>query len=669
MWRVAVDVGGTFTDLFAVGPEGRYERVKVLSTPKSPEKGALEAIRKFLKLARVEPEEVGIVIHATTIATNALLGQEGLKLGEVSLVTTKGFEDVIEIGRQARPKLYDFTGKKPKPLVPPELRFGVEERTSWKGEVLKEVSELELAELAQRLRGTVAVCFLHSYSNPHNELKAKEVLRNMGFEVVTSHESVMERREYERFSTTIINAALRPVVSSYLLKFRLGLDSMGIRAPLMVVASSGGLVDEEEAKERPGQLIESGPAGGAVGAAAYAKEMGLKEVIAFDMGGTTAKAAVIVNGEPALVHEYEVGGEVHAGRVVKGSGYPVRYPFVDLAEVSAGGGTIAWEEGGVLRVGPLSAGADPGPACYGKGGTKPTVTDADLLLGRLPEELPTGLRLRKDLAAEAYEELARRLSSDPLEVAQAVIEAITEEMARAVRVVTVERGLDPSDMVMVAYGGMGPLHGPELAEFLGIREVLVPPGAGVFTAVGMLFADAKYVVSRTLVKRATEDLEPFYSELEALAKSRLERASLAADETLRTADARYEGQGWTLEVPVPKPYDGEKVVEAFNREHERRYGFVLDEPVIVEAARVYAIHRSPKVRVRAPPEEPEELEEREAWFLRKGWARAKVYRRFGRGEVEGPALVVDYDSVTLVPPGWRARALEDGSLFMKNLLR
>ncbi|NPA84617.1 MAG: hydantoinase/oxoprolinase family protein [Crenarchaeota archaeon] len=667
MWRVAVDVGGTFTDLFAVGPGGRYERVKVLSTPKSPEKGALGAIEQFLERASARPEEVGIVIHATTVATNALLGQEGLELGEVSVLTTKGFEDILEIQRQARPRLYDFTGKKPKPLVPKELRVGVRERTDWRGNVLEEVEEREIREAARRLRGTVAVCFLHSYANPYNELKAKEVLRKLGFEAVASHESVMERREYERFSTTVINAALRPVVSSYILRFRKGLNALGIKAPLMIVASSGGLVDEEEARERPGQLVESGPAGGAVGAAAYARELGLGEVIAFDMGGTTAKAAVIVNGEPALTHEYEVGGEVHAGRLVKGSGYPVRYPFVDLAEVSAGGGTIARSEGGVLRVGPLSAGADPGPASYGRGGSKPTVTDADLLLGRLPEELPTGLRLRRDLALRAYEELAEELGSEPIEVAKAVIEAITEEMARAVRIVTVERGLDPSGMVMVAYGGMGPLHGPELAELLGIREVLVPPGAGVFTAVGMLFADAKYSVSRTLVRRAEEDLEAYYSELEEAAKERMRRGSLSPDEVLRTAEARYEGQGWTLEVPVPKPYDGRAVVRAFSEEHRKRYGFTLDSPVIVEAARVYALHRSPKVRVRAPPKGPEELGERMAWFLGKGWADAKLYSRFGRGRIAGPAVVVDYDSVALVPPGWEAEALEDGSLRIKKI--
>ncbi len=667
MWRVAVDVGGTFTDLFAVSSEGSYAKVKVLSTPREPEVGALNAIREFMKRYSIAPEEIATVIHATTIATNALLGQEGLEIGEVSLVTTKGFEDIIEIQRQNRPKLYDFTGSKPKPLVPRELRFGVEERVNYKGEIVKPLNEEELLGIVPKLRGTVAVCFLHSYANPENEIKAEKLLREAGFEVVTSHSSVAERREYERFSTTIINAALRPIVSSYLKRFELGLKKLGIRAPLFVVNSAGGIIDVEEAARRPAQLVESGPAGGAVGAAYYSRRLGLREVIAFDMGGTTAKAALIINGEPSLTYEYEVGGEVHSGRIVKGSGYPVRYPFVDLAEVSAGGGTIARTEGGLLKVGPLSAGADPGPACYGKGGEEPTVTDADLILGRLPEEFPTGLKLRKDLALKAYERLAKELSSDPLEVAKTVIEAITEEMARAVRIVTEERGYDPSMATLVVYGGMGPLHGPELADYLGIREVIVPPGAGVFTAFGMLSSDAVYSVSKSLVKRAEEDLEPFFVELEAEAKVRMERGGLEVTKFERRAEVRYEGQGWTIEVKVPKPYDPKAVVKAFEEEHERRYGFKLDQDVIVETIRVMAIHENPEIRLRASEKGPEEISAKDAWFLGHGWKEAKVYGRFGKGEVEGPAIIIDYDSVTLVPPGWRVRAMEDGTLFMKKV--
>ncbi|UXD21777.1 hypothetical protein IPA_07940 [Ignicoccus pacificus DSM 13166] len=665
MWRVAVDVGGTFTDLFAVHTSGEFRRVKVLSVPDAPERGVINAIKKFLEEG-IDPKEIGLVIHATTIATNAFLGQKKLKPAKVSLITTKGFEDVIEIQRQKRPKLYDFVGRKPKPLVPPELRFGVEERTTHTGEVLKGVNEKEILDLIPQLEGVVAVCFLHSYANPSNEKKVKEILEKAGFVVVTSYESVMERREYERFSTTIINAALKPLVASYIMRLENELRELGIEAPLFIVSSSGGLISVEEAIRRPGQLVESGPAGGAVGAAKYSERLGVEEILAFDMGGTTAKAAVAMKGEPMLTYEYEVGGEVHAGRLVKGSGYPIRYPFVDLAEVSAGGGTIAWAEEGVLRVGPISAGASPGPACYGLGGEEPTVTDADLILGRLPEELPSGLKLRKDLAMIAYAKLAYKLNSNAMDVAKAVIEGITEEMARAIRIVTVERGLDPADMVMVAYGGMGPLHGPELASYLGMKEVLIPPGAGVFTALGMLNTDAKYILSKTAVKNVKEDLEPLYLELEAEARERLSEAGLEVDLIKRTAEVRYQGQGWTLEVEVPRPYDPSKVARAFEELHERRYGFTLEDEIVVETIRVTAIHKIKPINLVPKRVRPEEVGETEMWVLGEGWVKGKVYKRFYEGEVEGPALVVDYDTTILIPPKWRAKALEDGSLYLKR---
>ncbi|WP_236943451.1 hydantoinase/oxoprolinase family protein [Ignicoccus islandicus] len=662
---MAVDVGGTFTDLYAVSRKGESARVKVLSTPQSPEIGVLNAIDEFLERG-VRPQEVDLVIHATTIATNAFLGQKHLKLAEVSLVTTKGMEDIIEIQRQKRPNLYDFTGKKPKPLVPPELRFGVKERVNFKGEVIEPLDVSELLRIAPNLRGIVAVCFLHSYANPVNEIKAKEILERLGFDVVASHESTMERREYERFSTTIVNAALKPLVSSYLLRLVEALKSKGIEAPLFVVASSGGLVTIEEAMSRPAQLIESGPAGGAVGAAYYAKKLGVKEALAFDMGGTTAKAAVVINGEPVLTREYEVGGEVHAGRLVKGSGYPVRYPFIDLAEVSAGGGTIAWSENGILRVGPISAGANPGPACYGLGGEEPTVTDANLVLGRLPERLPSGLKLRKDLALKAFEKLSKELGSDPIEVAEAVIEAITEEMGRAVRIVTIERGIDPSELILIAYGGMGPLHAAELAEQFGIKEILVPMGAGVFTAFGMLNSDVKYSITRSVVKEVTEDLEPYFLELEAAVRRRMELSGMSVDRFERVADVRYSTQGWTLEVKADKPYSPEKLARRFEELHERRYGFKLDVPIVVENIGVTAIHYVNKVGLKGFDKEPLEIGKTEAWFMGRGFEEATVYERFGKGEVRGPGIIMDYDTTVLVPSGWIAKALEDGTLMLRR---
>jgi N-methylhydantoinase A len=411
---VAVDVGGTFTDFVVVDEHGNIRALKLLSTPRAPEKAVIEGL---------EGLSFREVVHATTIATNALLGQAGLELPRVALFTTRGFRDVIEIGRQNRPRLYDLYFEKPRQLVPRELRFEVDERTLPSGEVVKRVDPGEVEGLAKLAKPkgvmSVAVAFLHSYINPENELVAGRVLGKI-FEYVTlSHEVAPEPREYERTSTAVVNAALMPIVSSYLKSLEEYVKSRS--AQIYVMSSSGGLVSVEEARRRPVQIIESGPAGGAIAAAELARLLGLERVISLDMGGTTAKASTILGYEVQITTEYEVGGEVHHGRVVKGSGYPVRYPFVDLSEVSAGGGTIIWrDEAGALRVGPLSAGADPGPVCYGRGGRDPTITDANLVLGRLPDALLGGsMPLDKKGALKALERLG-----DPYEVAEEAVEMI-----------------------------------------------------------------------------------------------------------------------------------------------------------------------------------------------------------------------------------------------------
>ncbi len=372
--RVGIDVGGTFTDLVAFDEAtGEVSLVKVSTTPREPEVGVIEALREFLRSH--DPEHVSLVSHATTLATNALLGQEGLDLPPVALLTTEGFRDVLEIGRQRRPELYSLFFRRPRPLAPRWLRFGVRERVNHRGDVLEPLSleDVEQAEKRALELGAeaIAICFLHSYANPEHERLAKEAAERLapGVPVVASHEVDPEYKEYERASTTVVNAALVRMVSGYLSRLDRALAKLGISAPRFVMQSSGGLASFEEAARRPVTLIESGPAAGIVAAAWLGSLLGLERVIGFDMGGTTAKAGVVVGSRPEVTTEYEVGGSVHAGRVVKGSGYTVRFPFVDLAEVSAGGGTIVWvDEGGALRVGPLSAGADPGPACYGRGG-------------------------------------------------------------------------------------------------------------------------------------------------------------------------------------------------------------------------------------------------------------------------------------------------------------
>lgn len=653
---VAVDVGGTFTDVIYVDSSGSVRLSKVPTTPRRPEDGVVSGVRS------VSPSGTFEVLHATTIATNALLGQVRLELPRTALLTTRGFRDVIEIGRQARPRLYDLLFTKPRPLVPRELRFEVDERTLSDGTVVKEVSEPELDEVASRMESmgveAVAISFINSYANPSNEARARDLLSRRFAYVTASHEVAMEPREYERTSTAVINAALRPIVSRYLSSLRSSLGSMGASS-LSVMSSAGGLVDVEEAALRPVQLIESGPAAGAIAASWLARELKVGSAIGFDMGGTTAKASSIVGGEVQVTTEYEVGGEAHHGRVVKGSGYPVRFPFVDLAEVSAGGGTIIWrDEAGALRVGPLSAGADPGPASYGRGGSQPTITDANLVLGRLGTSLAGGaVELRPELAAQALSRLG-----DPEGVAQEALELATVEMARAVRLVTVERGLDPSGMTLIAFGGAGPQVAAELADEMGVSRVLVPPDPGLFSALGLLVADSKYEARLPFPR----DLEAAFEGLEASLARRLGRV----DHFIRLLDVRYSGQGWELTIRAPADLSPASVREEFDRAHEAAYGFTLDRPIEVVAARVFAVISRPKPRLRGPPREgePRPVAQRRAW-IGGSWDEVPIYRRESLPQgfrLRGPAVVEEYSSTTAVPRGW---TLEVGPMGVLELRR
>jgi N-methylhydantoinase A len=580
-YPVAVDVGGTFTDFVAVDENGEIRTLKVLTNPKNPERAVIEGLEKF---------NFSEVVHASTIGTNTLLGQMGLEIPRVALFTTRGFRDVIEIGRQNRPRLYDLYFEKPRPLVPRELRLEVEERTLWSGEVVRRVNTIELEKLAEIAlsHGAVsaAVSFLHSYANPENEVVAGEVLKRKFKYITLSHEVAWEPREYERTSTAVVNAVLMPIVSTYLEKIEDYAKSRGAR--VYATSSSGGLVTVEEAVKRPIQLVESGPAAGVIAAAELARLLGLRRVISLDMGGTTAKAATVVDYEVHLTTEYEVGGEVHYGRVVKGSGYPIRYPFVDLSEVSAGGGTIIWrDEAGALRVGPISAGADPGPVCYNRGGVHPTITDANLVLGRLPDSILGGsMVLDRRKALKALTSLG-----DPYEVANLAIEMINLIMARGIRLVTIERGLDPGEFALIAFGGAGPQHAALLAEELGVKRIIIPPLPGVFTALGMLMADFKFEARRAYPR----DPEGAFRELED------KLAYLEPDYYVRYADVRYRGQGWELTVPVGKPATIDSIRRVFEERHVATYGFKLPREIEVVVVRVFAVKKRPKPKLRDPP--------------------------------------------------------------------
>lgn len=647
MSLVGVDVGGTFTDFVVVDEKGEIKTLKILSTPREPEKAVMEGLSAF---------RFSEVLHASTIGTNALLGQMGLEVPKVAFFTTKGFRDVVEIGRQNRPRLYDLYFQKPRQLAPRELRFEVDERTLPDGTVERPVDPGQIAELAKRAKAagaiSAAVGFLHSYANPSNEEAAVKILREYFEYVTASYEVAWEPREYERFSTALVNAALMPLVGRYLAKLKSYVESRG--GKIYVMASSGGLVTIDEAARRPVQLVESGPAAGVIAATELARLLGERRIISFDMGGTTAKAGTVVDFEPAITTEYEVGGESHKGRVVKGSGYPVRFPFVDLAEVSAGGGTIIWRDvGGALRVGPLSAGADPGPVSYGRGGTEPTVTDANLVLGRIPDVLAGGrMKLDVEAARRAFAKLG-----DPVDVAASALQLVDLEMARAIRLVTVERGLDPSSFTLMAFGGAGPQHAAELAEEIGIGRVLIPPMPGVFTSLGMLMADFKFEARMAYPKDVAEG----FAELE----KRL--SHYKPDYFLRYADVRYKGQGWELTVPVGADASLEAIRRAFEERHAATYGFTLDRDIEVITIRTFAVVRRAKPRLADPPiDGSPEASEKEAYF--SGWTKVAVYRRATLPlgyKVKGPALIVEDYSTTVVPPRWEAVVSRYGTLELR----
>ncbi len=684
-YRIGVDVGGTFTDLIAVSEEGgALLPVKVPSTPRAPADGVLDALGRAFA---ARPGRASYVVHASTIGTNLFLGQIGLDLPRTALLTTEGFRDVLEIGRQRRAELYNLFYRRPRPLVPRRLRIGIPERIDAGGGVVQPLEEARVREAASRLREAgveaVAIVFLHSYANSAHERRARDILQAALPEavIVTSSEIDPEYREYERASTTVVNALLSPVVSRYLRGLRSRLPQEASGAPLYAMQSSGGITTIEGAAARPGTIIESGPAAGVVGAAALARRLGCDRVLSFDMGGTTAKAGAIVGGRPQVVTEYEVGGTVHAGRIVRGSGYPVRSPFIDLAEVSAGGGTVAWVEGSALRVGPLSAGADPGPACYGRGGDRPTVTDAHLLLGWLsPEGLLGGqMRLAREAAEQAMAAVARPLGLGLTEAAAGVLEIVNAQMARALRIVSLERGHDPREMVMVAFGGAGPMHAAALADDLGVREVIVPRHPGLFSAVGLLAADLRADRVQS-VMRPIEAVEPGWLDrrfhgLDAEAQAAVRDGDARRQVVVqRGLDLRYVGQSYELTVPAGA--DLAMVAEAFRARHADIYGYApAREPIEVVNARVTAFGIMPPLPLWEAPSAPRAAhgpQARRRAYLGGEWREVPVLRREALvpgDEVAGPAIVEEDDATTIVPAGWRCAAGEAGTLRLRRAAR
>ncbi|MBX6388188.1 MAG: hydantoinase/oxoprolinase family protein [Frankia sp.] len=656
--RLGVDVGGTFTDLVTVDGAGRLVFAKVPSVPADQSTGVLAA---FVR-SGVPAERIARFAHGTTVATNTLLERNGAK---TALVTTAGFRDILEIGRQDRPSLYDLTRPRPRPLVPRELRFTLDERMGPHG-VVRPLAEADVRRLAGELRAVdglaaVAVCLLFSFLHPEHEQLAGRILREElpGVTVVLSSEVLARFREYERFATTAASAYLTPRLASYLRSLGHKAAGHGLPEPL-IMFSSGGVVPIGVAARTAAACVLSGPAGGVVGAAYVAARSGERNLLTFDMGGTSTDVATVLDGVVQLTHEASVGG------------VPIHLPSVDVHSVSAGGGSIAWvDDGGALRVGPRSAGALPGPACYGRGGTEPAVTDADLYLGYLPDGATLGgeVVLRRAASEKALARLGERLGLDPLETAAGVVDVANAEMARALRVVTVERGHDPREFALVAFGGAGGMHACALAEELGCRRILVPAACGVLSALGLALGDLR----RDYVAAAFLDPE---REPDALARqfAALAERALAdqPDATLtRFADCRYAGQSFELTVPAD---DLAAVRERFEEAHAARYGHRSPErPVEVVALRLVATVAGVAPALAAPPADPAAAARRtrrDAWFPDgAGWRPVEVVPRaaLGPGEaVTGPAIVEFAEATLVVRPGWDGVVDHVGTLVLER---
>jgi N-methylhydantoinase A len=646
--RIAVDTGGTFTDCVWV-EDGRLRMLKVFSTPQDPSRAIVEALQKTWGSSLPGPALV--LLHGTTVGTNTLLQRKGAR---VAFVTTKGFADTIEIGRQARPKLYDFFFDKVEPLVPPELRFGVEERIGPEGEVVRELRDL--VQLKNKVRGArpeaIAISLLFSFANPDHERKVAEALQELNVPLSVSHELLPEFREYERASTVVVNAYLQPVMESYLRGLARAVSQ---QSRVFVMQSSGGITSLEIAAREPVRTVLSGPAGGVVGAAAMARLSGFQKIIGFDMGGTSTDVC-LVDGEAKATNEGEVAG------------LPVRVPMLDIHTVGAGGGSIArFDAAGALRVGPESAGADPGPICYGRG-EQPTVTDANLLLGRLQPDAFLGgefkldLERARDVVSKWLQQSGSRLSVQRF--AEGVVRVVNATMERGIRVVSIERGYDTRDFALVAFGGAGGLHACELAQSLKIPTVIVPAMPGALSAYGILVSDIVKDYSRTILLRVRKTVPKARLEGEFLALSNWARREFQEEgwsgkpELLRSADIRYRGQGYELNIAY-----GPSLLGDFHAEHKRRYGYNSPERE-VEIVTVRLRARVRGAIGKRPKMEPAAV----VTASNRSSRLACVARgRLGKGRRQsGPAVITEYSATTFVPSGWVARVDDVQNLILRS---
>jgi N-methylhydantoinase A len=680
-FRAGVDIGGTFTDIVLLGENGERYTKKVSSTVDDYARAIVDGLSELLR--EIGGGRIVELLHGTTVASNAILEHKGAKTG---LITTRGFRDVLEIRNLRMPRLYDMSWTKPVPLVERRLRVEVDERVNAQGGVDKALDEASVERAVEFLVAegveAIAVCLLHSYLKPAHEERVKAIVARMApaTTLCISAEVLPVINEYERSSTTVINAYVRPIVERYLNRLIGEASRIGVNVPLLLMQSNGGLTTAKAAAVTPMHIIESGPAAGVVGVQALMRRIGIKNAISFDMGGTTAKASLIENGEVTRAAEYQVGaGIVLGSRLLSGAGYTLKVPAIDLAEIGAGGGSILWiDAGGALQVGPHSAGASPGPVAYDQGGSEPTVTDANLVLGYLnPGHLVGGaVKLNIDKArAVLAERIAAPLGMSLEAAAYGAHLIAASTMIRALKAVSSERGRDPRDYALVAFGGNGAIFAAGMAQEIGIRRVLVPPSAGVFSSFGLLYAEVKYYFTRTrkLLLRGADPaaLQAVLDGLEAEARVRLGEDGFgpAAIQVSRFASLHYQGQSFELRVPVAAGALDKAALaaieEAFGAEHERTYGHRagVDEPV--ELVSLEVIGRGVPDRPRAEtaaaaapaPDIVIATPTRRAYFgPSQGWLDTQIINRSAlRTPHQGPCIVEEYDATCVIPPGWTAR--------------
>jgi N-methylhydantoinase A len=677
VFRLGVDTGGTFTDLCLMEESsGKVEVAKVSSTPSDPALAVINGLRKLIEERGLKADEVSFLIHGTTVATNALLEGKG---APTALVTTAGFEDILLIGRQNRPHIYNSWIRRPTPIVPRNLCYGVSERILYTGEISKPLDMSCVRRVAEDIKNrgivSVAVCLIHSYTNPVHEQAIKAIMKEIhpAAFVTLSSEILSEFREYERTSTTCINAYVMPKVNAYVAHLDEMLKETGVASELYIMQSNGGVITAETAREASARTALSGPAGGALTGVYLSNLLSEPNVITIDMGGTSSDICLIESHQPHLTSEADI------------EGYPIKLPMIDINTIGAGGGSIAWiDPGGALRVGPVSAGAVPGPVCYGRGGTEPTVTDANAVLGRInPSYLLGGeMSIDRDRAAEVIEaKIAKPLGIDLLRAAEGIIAVVNANMIRGIRRVSVEKGFDPRDFALVPFGGAGPLHGVELAQALNMTRIVIPTHPGIASAFGMLSADVRHDYVQTFITVAhSADLDTvnsIYSGMEVQAARQLTGEGFTGEAVafLRSADMRYLGQSYELSIPMAGGNIDltavESIIGQFHQSHERAYGYSRKgESVEFVNLRMVALGKLPETKIRPGKSNLNEplrpIGSRPVYFAGKEHP-TPIFNRDDlpmHRPVYGPAVVEQLDSTTVIPPGFRGEIEPMGNMLI-----